>query len=141
MRPSAWSARTLSKPIEDYALTGDCQTAALVARDGEVAATAGVEPAVLRTPAPLRVDDACGSIVAEFTVVEGQVIPFVLSYGPSLCAPPAPFDPASALRDTEAFWTGWSGRFAHRGRWREPIMRSLITLKALTHRPSGCSAP
>ena len=62
--------------FEDYAMIGDCKTAALV----------GPERLVLRTPASLYGDDL--KTVGEFTVEAGQSVPFVLSYGPSFQNPP-----------------------------------------------------
>src|SRR5262249_20184226 len=50
--------------------------------------------------------------------------------------PPAP-DPEAALRETEAWWRDWSARCTYQGPWREPVVRSLITLKALTYAPTG----
>jgi GH15 family glucan-1,4-alpha-glucosidase len=41
------------------------------------------------------------------------------------------------LRDTEKFWNDWAGRFHYTGRWRDAILRSLITLKGLTYAPTG----
>jgi GH15 family glucan-1,4-alpha-glucosidase len=75
--------------------------------------------------------------VADFEVGEGQTVPFVLSYGPSHLPAPAPIDPDKALRDTEAFWADWSGHCTYEGDYRQLVMRSLITLKALTFAPTG----
>jgi GH15 family glucan-1,4-alpha-glucosidase len=61
----------------------------------------------------------------------------VLTYGSSHLAVPAPIDPKLALQETEAFWTEWCGRCAHEGEHRDIVMRSLITLKALTYGPTG----
>lgn len=63
--------------------------------------------------------------------------PFVLTYGPSHLAPPAPIDPMAALTQTEAFRREWSSQFKAEHEWAEPVLRSLITLKALTYRPTG----
>jgi GH15 family glucan-1,4-alpha-glucosidase len=46
-------------------------------------------------------------------------------------------DPALALTETARMWREWSGRSTYRGRWHEPVLRSLITLKALTYGPTG----
>jgi GH15 family glucan-1,4-alpha-glucosidase len=75
--------------------------------------------------------------VADFEVEEGQTIPFVLTYGPSHLDPPKPINPAQALEDTEKFWIDWCSRCNHEGQYRDLVMRSLITLKALTFGPTG----
>ncbi len=103
--------------------------------DGSLRAIGGPDMVVLRTPAPLQPQDRAH--VGEFTVSAGQTIPFVLTYGPSHLPLPEPIDPLTALADTEAFWQEWSSRAEPSGEWSEPVMRSLITLKALTYRPSG----
>jgi GH15 family glucan-1,4-alpha-glucosidase len=41
------------------------------------------------------------------------------------------------LKDSEQFWTDWSGRCTYTGEYRDAVMRSLITLKALTYAPTG----
>ncbi|MBV9880474.1 MAG: glycoside hydrolase family 15 protein, partial [Gemmatirosa sp.] len=46
-------------------------------------------------------------------------------------------DPEIALAETESYWREWSGRCTYKGPWREAVVRSLITLKALTYRPTG----
>src|SRR5204862_6346941 len=53
-----------------------------------------------------------------------------------LPAPPAR-DPEEALRQTEAWWRDWAGRCSCAGPYRDPVVRSLITLKALTYLPTG----
>ncbi len=67
----------------------------------------------------------------------GDTVPFVLSYGASHLDVPAPIDADRALRDAEAFWTDWAGRCTYQGPWRDVVVRSLVTLKALTYAPSG----
>ena len=103
--------------------------------DGSVRAIAGPDMVVLRTPASLHGVDF--KTVGEFTISAGQTIPFVLTYGASHLPPPPQIDPAKALAETEAFWRDWASRARPAGEWSEPVIRSLITLKALTYRPSG----
>jgi len=75
--------------------------------------------------------------VADFDVSEGETIPFVLTYGPSHLPLPEPINPAQALQYTEDFWTEWCSRCTYQGDNRDLVMRSLITLKALTYQPTG----
>ena len=103
--------------------------------DGALLAICGPDMTVLRTPVETRGEDM--TTVAEFDVKEGETIPFVLTYGPSHLPVPKPIDPAQALEDTKAFWTEWSGRCSYQGERRDLVMRSLITLKALTYGPTG----
>src|SRR5690606_34434019 len=42
-----------------------------------------------------------------------------------------------ALEENEEWWLSWSRRSTYRGPHREAVMRSLITLKALTYEPTG----
>ena len=106
--------------------------------DGSLRAIAGPDLVVLRTPVPLRGVDF--KTVGEFTISAGQTIPFVLTYGASHLPPPRQIDPAKALAETEAFWRDWTSRGQSADEWSEPVMRSLITLKALTYRLSGAIA-
>jgi GH15 family glucan-1,4-alpha-glucosidase len=98
-------------------------------------AICGQDMTVLRTPVETRGKDR--TTVAEFEVGEGEAIPFVLTYGPSHLPLPKPIDPAQALQDTEDFWIDWCSRCTYEGENRDLVMRSLITLKALTYAPTG----
>ena len=103
--------------------------------DGTLRAIAGPDMTVLRTPIELRGEDL--KTVGDFMVSEGQTVPFVLTYGPSYRPPPKPIDPMAALRDTERFWRKWVAGCRETGQWSGIVRRSLITLKALTYRPTG----
>jgi GH15 family glucan-1,4-alpha-glucosidase len=103
--------------------------------DGAIEAVAGPDAAWLRTPAPLEGRDR--RTISEFTVRAGQTVPFVLTWAPSYLGRPEPVDPGRALTDTVEFWERWSARSSATGRWRDPVQRSLIVLKALTYAPTG----
>jgi GH15 family glucan-1,4-alpha-glucosidase len=103
--------------------------------DGGLRATAGPDTLYLRTPAPLRGENL--HTAAAFTVKAGQQVPFEIAWAPTHHGEPGPRDPAECLRDTEAFWTEWSGRCQFQDEWGEAVVRSLITLKALTYAPTG----
>jgi GH15 family glucan-1,4-alpha-glucosidase len=98
-------------------------------------AICGQDMTVLRTPVETRGENM--TTVAEFVVAAGETVPFVLTYGPSHLPVPEPIDPAVALRETEEFWTEWCSHCTYRGEPRELVLRSLITLKALTYQPTG----
>jgi GH15 family glucan-1,4-alpha-glucosidase len=98
-------------------------------------AICGQDMTVLRTPIETRGENM--TTIAEFEVEAGQTVPFVFSYGPSHLPVPKPVDPLLALQETMRFWRDWSGRCNDQGPYRELVMRSLITLKALTFAPTG----
>lgn len=75
--------------------------------------------------------------VGEFTVSEGQRRSFVLTWAPSTQKQFHALDPEEAIRETEQWWRDWSGRCTYQGPYREAVLRSLITLKALTYAPTG----
>jgi GH15 family glucan-1,4-alpha-glucosidase len=103
--------------------------------DNTLRAVAGPQMLVLRTPVMLRGEDM--RTVGEFTVEAGAQVPFVLTSAPSHLSPPAQRDAAAALEETERFWVGWSSQCKEAGRWSDDVLRSLITLKALTFAPTG----
>jgi GH15 family glucan-1,4-alpha-glucosidase len=103
--------------------------------DGALLAICGPDMTVLRTPVETRGKDM--TTVAAFEVAEGETIPFVLTYGPSHLPVPKRIDPALALQETEEFWTEWCSRCTYEGERADLVMRSLITLKALTYGPTG----
>jgi GH15 family glucan-1,4-alpha-glucosidase len=75
--------------------------------------------------------------VAEFEAAPGRPVAFELIHFASYQPPPRASDPFQALESTTASWRGWVGQCQYDGPWRDPVMRSLITLKALTFLPSG----
>jgi len=103
--------------------------------DGSLRAIAGPDMLVLRTNIPLRGENL--TTVGEFSIGEGDTASFVLTYSPSHAPPPPPVDADAALTATEIYWREWAARCVHRGEWREPVIRSLVTLKALSYRQTG----
>jgi GH15 family glucan-1,4-alpha-glucosidase len=103
--------------------------------DGTHRAIAGPDMAVLRTPVHLRGENL--TTAGDFIVSAGETIPFVLTYAPSHLPQPDAIEPGAALQATEIFWTEWAGRCRAEGVWRDALVRSLITLKALTYGPTG----
>jgi GH15 family glucan-1,4-alpha-glucosidase len=89
----------------------------------------------LSTTAETHGDDL--TTVADFTVREGGRERFSLMWFASYSESPAVEDPDSALARTEAYWRDWSSRCTYSGEWREAVLRSLITLKALTDQETG----
>jgi GH15 family glucan-1,4-alpha-glucosidase len=103
--------------------------------DGTLRAIAGPDMVIVRTPVHLRGEAM--TTVGEFTVNKDDTIPFVLSYLPSHRPLDGPFDPTRALQETESFWRDWSAKCRPAGPWSEAVVRSMITLKALTYAPTG----
>ncbi len=97
--------------------------------------TAG--PDTLELAASVPIDGENLQSASEFTIEQGELQSFSLNYRPSHLPPQPPVDTKLALADTERQWRAWSGRCAYRGHWRDAVMRSLITLKALTYKPTG----
>ena len=103
--------------------------------DGVLRAIAGPDMVIVRTPVHLRGKDM--TTVGEFNVNKDDTIPFVLSYLPSHRPLNAPFDATRALHDTETFWREWAAKCRPAGQWSDAVVRSMITLKALTYMPTG----
>ena len=75
---------------------------------------------------------------ARFSVDAGEVLGFVLESGAS--ARPMDIGHGEVLRlylDTVDFWRHWIEQSTYRGRWREAVERSAITLKLMTYAPTG----
>jgi GH15 family glucan-1,4-alpha-glucosidase len=104
-------------------------------RDHGLRAIAGPDALKLQTPVPMRGVNM--TTVSEFTVTEGQSIPFTLTWYPSHENEPGEKHPMQALAKADEWWREWSSRYPVTGPWRELGLRSLITLKALTYGPTG----
>ena len=90
---------------------------------------------VLHTPVQLSGVDM--TTVGTFVVYKDETIPFVLSYYPLAQAVACGVRPDPALHDTETFWQDWSAKCRPAGAWSDVVLRSMITLKALTYAPTG----
>ncbi len=98
-------------------------------------AVAGPNLAVLHSSIPVRGENL--TTVSDFSVEKGQRIWFTLTYGRSFEPDPARIDAEEALKDTVNFWVPWASQLRYEGPYRDIVERSLITLKALTFRPTG----
>ena len=103
---------------------------------GLVCAVAGPDSVWLDTPVKLTGHELAHR--ASFVVREGDRVPFVLTWLPSMIEhPPPATDAGDALAQTRDFWAGWVARCRYQGRYRDAVVRSLITVKALTYAPTG----
>src|ERR1700691_1256885 len=102
---------------------------------GILSLTAG--PDTLELTASVPVEGENMHSVAEFSVSAGERESFVLNYRPSHLGTGAAVDAEQELTETENQWAEWFGRCSYRGPWRTAVARSLITLKALTYKPTG----
>jgi GH15 family glucan-1,4-alpha-glucosidase len=104
--------------------------------DGQLVAIAGPDGLALWTTASVRGEEM--RTVSDFHLREGQQVPFVLTYFPSHGEVSRPTAAQYAIQETTALWQEWadlSNFEPHR--WRDAVVRSLITLKALTYEPTG----
>ena len=98
-------------------------------------AAAGPGAAYLRTQE--QIETKSDIAIAEFTLNRGAHRSFVLTYGQAQEPPPRRINVLKALSQTEKFWREWCASSSYEGAWQEAVERSLITLKALTYRPTG----
>ena len=102
---------------------------------GGISVVGGPDSLLLQTPVALRGEGF--HTRSDFVVAEGERIPFDLTWFPSHESPSHDLNPEAALEQTEAWWTAWASNCTVKGPYRDAVVRSLITLKALTYRPSG----
>jgi GH15 family glucan-1,4-alpha-glucosidase len=100
-----------------------------------IRAQAGPDTLYCCSDVPMRGENL--HTVADFTVTEGQTVSFTFSWTPSHRGQSGEQDWRQTLPDTEKWWQRWAGRCIHQGEWRDAVVRSLLTLKALTYMPTG----
>jgi GH15 family glucan-1,4-alpha-glucosidase len=100
-----------------------------------VRAVAGPNLAILHASVPVHGENL--KTVAEFEVKKGERVWFTLTYGRSHMPEPKKIDYRRALNDTEHIWKQWTSKLRFKSQYRDVVERSLITLKALTFRPTG----
>jgi GH15 family glucan-1,4-alpha-glucosidase len=103
--------------------------------DGRRQLIAGPDQLLLDTSVSLRGEDM--RTVGEFEVAAGEEVGFVLTWTPSYKADPEPVSAATALKQVESFWADWAATRKPTGEWSEAVLRSLLTLKALSHWETG----
>ncbi|MEU3542760.1 glycoside hydrolase family 15 protein [Streptomyces paromomycinus] len=103
--------------------------------DERTVAVAGPDSVWLDTDAETYGKDL--TTYADFTVGPGERIAFTISWQPSHSRPPHVPEPEAALEATEDFWREWVDHCTYHGPYRDAVVRSLITLKALTYAPTG----
>jgi GH15 family glucan-1,4-alpha-glucosidase len=105
---------------------------------GAVEAVGGPDALALRAEVPVRIQGAAGR--ARFKVAAGESVAFLASYRHSHVGPSEPLTLEHCrhlVEKTDAYWSAWASRCSYRGRWRDAVVRSLLTLKALTYSPTG----
>lgn len=100
-----------------------------------IEAVRGPHAVVLKCDIEQAVDRA--NVVSEFELEAGHTADFVLTYRPSHLGAPEPVDVGAALAGTEEEWRRWSSQCQAPKPWQEQVTRSLVTIKALTYRPTG----
>ena len=128
--------RMVCQPRFDY---GRATHRVMQTYDGILFVSDGPDKTALRlcTEVPVRIED--GAAVAEFTLRSNQSVSFVLEQ--AIPGEPSPGSSSSyvsrSFKDTVNFWHRWVARSTYRGRWREVVNRSALTLKLLTSRLHG----
>ncbi|MFH8257261.1 glycoside hydrolase family 15 protein [Streptomyces roseolus] len=105
--------------------------------EGHRVAVAGPDAVWLRSEPPVKTWGQQYATCSSFTVTAGERVAFVLTWHPSHERRPALVDPFESLEHSLADWREWAGRCTYRGPYRDAVVRSLITLKALTYAPTG----
>ncbi len=103
--------------------------------DGQIVGVCGPDAVALRSDTPTYGRDL--TTHADVVVAEGERTAFVMTWYPSHLPPPTAAEPDEALDRTERFWLDWASRCTYTGPYREAVLRSLLTLKALTYEPTG----
>ncbi|WP_109000144.1 glycoside hydrolase family 15 protein [Streptomyces rishiriensis] len=105
--------------------------------DGHRVAIAGPDSVWFRSEPEVPTWGEDFTTYSEFTVAEGESVAFVLTWHPSHESRPPLVDPFEALRVSVDDWRDWAARCRYGGPHRDAVVRSLITLKALTYAPTG----
>jgi GH15 family glucan-1,4-alpha-glucosidase len=103
--------------------------------DKRLCAVAGPDRIVFGTTVALRGEDL--KTRADFEVEEGQTVPFALTWSHSFGSLPGPLDAAAVVENVTDDWKRWSSKHIFKGPYAEATLRSIITLKALTHHETG----
>lgn len=107
-------------------------------RGDVIEAVGGPDALDLHSEVPLVIEHQHAR--AGFDVLAGESVSFLAAYHESHLHRDVVLSPKQCYRfieETVAFWRRWADRCTYRGRWRDEVLRSLLTLKALTYSPTG----
>jgi len=104
-------------------------------KEGNWKAVAGPDQVQLATPVDLHGEDM--RTRSEFEVAEGEEIPFVFTWSKSNQPIHAQAEAGPALDNVTEGWSRWSKKHTLSGPYSEAVLRSILTLKALTHHATG----
>ncbi len=116
--------------------------------DGGVLFVSGNDRVALLGPGPWQIEN--GKATTQFTLQPNETAEFVLRYltADDKAGLSAPVEGNRLLSEALGFWRKWLSSCTYEGRWRENVLRSALTLKLLTHHPTGaivaaptCSLP
>ena len=97
-------------------------------------AIAGPDAVVMRGP---KLSPTGTRHTAHFTVSPGETVELTLTWYPSHRPVPPPLTLASRIDDTLRWWTEWASGLTPVARYNDQVRRSLLILRALTHRDTG----
>ena len=122
--------RVVCKPAFDYARA----THQIEIHGGEVIFTSnGDDKTVLRLRSSVPLHEEGGAAVGEFTLTDGETASFVLENTEETLNDSSDPDFVSrSFKNTVNYWHEWVGKSNYKGRWREMVNRSALTLKLLT---------
>jgi GH15 family glucan-1,4-alpha-glucosidase len=86
---------------------------------------------------PVAARSPQATVVAEFSVRPGDRVPVSAIWRPSQAPPPGRPIASALIERTTHWWHDWVRGLRYEGEWREAVIRSLITIKALTYAPTG----
>jgi Glycosyl hydrolases family 15 len=87
--------------------------------------------------APVHIRRSQGIATAELSVSQGDKVPLAIAWRNSREDRPDPPLVPALIDRTERWWRSWVSGLRYDGEWREAVIRSLITVKALTYAPTG----
>jgi GH15 family glucan-1,4-alpha-glucosidase len=98
-------------------------------------ATAGPDTIHIDSDVPLHGENF--HTVGEFEIAAGEMRSFTMTWHQSHAVRPDVSTPQADLDETVRWWEQWAEKCTYNGPWRDAVVRSLITLKALTYEPTG----
>ncbi len=104
-------------------------------KEGKWQAVAGPDQVQMQTPVELHGEDM--RTRSEFEVAEGEEVPFVFTWSKSYLQIHSQPDAKTVAENVTKAWSRWSQKHTPPGPYTDAVLRSILTLKALTHHATG----